>query len=89
MIGTQVFLKCKYKHMLENGAPPVKFGVLYRLLRIKSQGFNSRIDVLGLTHVHFWYYFNFLQRVWVPLIYISTCMCYIYIHFISLIVLKC
>ena len=35
--------------MLENGAPPVKFSVLYRLLHIKFHGFNSRVDVSDLT----------------------------------------
>ena len=43
---------CKHKHMLGNGAPPDKFGVLYRLLPIEfHDGFNSRIDVLGLSHL--------------------------------------
>ena len=37
--------------MLENGAPPDKFGVLYRLLNIEFHGFNSRVDVLGLSHI--------------------------------------
>ena len=36
---------CKHKHMLENGAPPDKFYVLYRLLHIEFHGFNSSIDV--------------------------------------------
>ena len=36
---------CKHKHMLENGAPPDKFGALYRLLHIEIHGFNSRIYV--------------------------------------------
>ena len=46
---------CKYKHMLENGAPPDKSGVLYRLLHIEFHGFNSRIDVLVLSHLGSWH----------------------------------
>ena len=33
---------CKYKHMLENGAPPDKFGVLNRLLHIEFHGLTAR-----------------------------------------------
>ena len=36
---------CKHKHMLENGAPPDKFGVLYYLLHRVVHGFNSRINI--------------------------------------------
>ena len=39
--------ECKHKHMLENGAPTDKFGVLYHPLHIEFHGFNSRINVLG------------------------------------------
>ena len=42
---------CKYNHMLENGAPPDKFGVLYRLLHLEFHDFNTRIDV-NLTQVN-------------------------------------
>ena len=38
---------CKYKHILENGAPSDKFEVFYCLLHIEIHGFNSRINVLG------------------------------------------
>ena len=44
--------------MLENGAPPDKFGVLYRLLHIEFHDLNSRIDVLGLSHLGSWYEFQ-------------------------------
>ena len=55
MRGTRTSsLDCKYKRMLESGAPPVKFGVLYYLLHIEFHGFNSGIDVLGLTHLGSW-----------------------------------
>ena len=37
------FLDCKHKHMMKNGAPPNKFGALYRLLPIEFYGFTSRI----------------------------------------------
>ena len=37
--------------MLENGAPPDTFGVLYRLLHIEFHGFNSNIKILGLSHL--------------------------------------
>ena len=35
--------------MLENGAPPDKYGVLYRLLHVEFHGFNSRIPCFILT----------------------------------------
>ena len=38
------FLDCKHKHMMKSGAPPDKFGVLYRLLSKEFHGFTSRID---------------------------------------------
>ena len=38
-------------HVAENGAPPDKFGVLYRLLHIEFHDFNSRVDVSGLPHI--------------------------------------
>ena len=41
---------CKYKHMLENGAPPVKFGVLCCLLHrgpTEIHGFNNNIDMVN------------------------------------------
>ena len=50
MKGTHLTPDCKYKHMLENGVPLDKFGVLYHLLHLEFHGFNSRIDVLGLSH---------------------------------------
>ena len=37
-------------NMLENEAPLDKFGVLYSVLHIELHGFDSRIDVLGLSH---------------------------------------
>ena len=48
-------LDCKHKHMLENGAPPDKCGVLYRVLPIEFHSFNTRINVSGLSHFGFWY----------------------------------
>ena len=41
----------KHKHILENGAPPDTFGVLYCLLHIKFHDFNSNIKILGLSHL--------------------------------------
>ena len=35
---------CKHKHMLENGAPPGKFEVMYHLLPIKFHGFHNKIN---------------------------------------------
>ena len=48
---------CKHKHtcMLENGASPDKFDILYCVLHIEFHGFNSRIDDLGLSHFGSWY----------------------------------
>ena len=62
-----MFSDCKYKHMLENGAPPDKFDVLYRVLHIEFHCFNSSIDVFELSHFGFCYQLQFLQMVWVPL----------------------
>ena len=55
MRGAISICDCKYKHMLENGTPPHKFGVLYRLLYIEFHGFNSKDNVLGLSHLGSWY----------------------------------
>ena len=48
-------LDCKHKHMLENGAPPDQFGVLYHVLPIEFHSFYIRINVSGLSHFDFWY----------------------------------
>ena len=42
-------------HFARNGAPPDKFGILYRVLHIEFRGFNSRIDVSELSHFGSWY----------------------------------
>ena len=55
---------CKHKHMLENGAPADKSGIL---LHIEFHDFNSRIDVLGLSQFWFIVLTHFLQTIWVPL----------------------
>ena len=39
------FLECKHKHIVKNGAPPDKVGVLHRLLPIEFHGFTSRNDL--------------------------------------------
>ena len=44
------FIDCKHKHMMKSGAPPDKFGVLYRMvswLPIEFHGFTSRINSKG------------------------------------------
>ena len=41
--NTSCFI-CKHKHMMKNGAPPDRVGVLHHLLPIKFHGFTSRID---------------------------------------------
>ena len=38
---------CKHKHMVQIGAPPDKFEVLYHLLPIEFYGFKSRIYSKG------------------------------------------
>ena len=43
---------CKYSHMLQNGALPHSFGVLYHLLHIEFHDFNSRIMFRVTT---FWF----------------------------------
>ena len=40
------FLDCKHKHMMKSGAPPDKFGVLYRMFTYRIHGFTSRINYL-------------------------------------------
>ena len=50
---------CKHKHILENGAPPDKFVVMYHLSHREFHGFNSRIHVSGLLHIGSWYQRNF------------------------------
>ena len=52
--------------MMKSGAPPDKFGVLYRLLPIEFHGFTSRINSKGA-----WSYLNFLEMVWVRLRFID------------------
>ena len=61
------FLDCKHKHMMKSGAPPDKFGVLYRMVAYRipwfhkqnSKGYHSLVP--GLISI-------FLETVWVPLI---------------------
>ena len=36
------------------------------ILHTEFHGFNSRIDVSGLSHFGSWYQLNFLETVWVP-----------------------
>ena len=38
----------------ENGAPPDKFGLMQHLLPIESQGFDSSINVSGLSLFGSW-----------------------------------
>ena len=58
------FLDCKHKHMMKNGAPPDKFGVLHH---VEFHGFTSKINFRGLSLVGFWYDLDFLEQVLVPL----------------------
>ena len=50
--------------MVKNGAPPDKFLVLHSLSPIKSHGFTSRIEFLGLSLFCYWYYLTFLEKIW-------------------------
>ena len=36
------FLDCKHKHMMKSGAPPEKFGVLYRWLPYRIPWFHKQ-----------------------------------------------
>ena len=47
-------LDCKHNQMVQKTEPD-KFGTLYRVLHIEFHGFNSRIDISGLSHVGSWY----------------------------------
>ena len=58
--------------MLENGAPHDQyFCPVYCLLHIEFHVLTATISVLGLLHFGSSYYLNFLQLVWVPLIYLT------------------
>ena len=46
MRGTHLFPDFNIS-TLENGAPPVKFGILCHLLHTEFHGFNSKFNVLG------------------------------------------
>ena len=35
------FLDCKHKHMMKSGAPPDKFGVLYRMVTYRIPWFHK------------------------------------------------
>ena len=60
------FLNCKHKHMMKSGAPPDKFGVLYRMVtyripRFHKQNYKDYHSLVpGLISI-------FLETVWVPL----------------------
>ena len=54
--------------MMKRGAPPDKFGVLYRLLDIEFYGFTSRINSKGYHSLVPGLISIFLETVWVPLI---------------------
>ena len=36
------FLDCKHKHMMKSGAPPDKFGVLYRIVTYRIPWFHKQ-----------------------------------------------
>ena len=36
------FLDCKHKHMIKSGAPPDKFGVLYRMVTYRIPWFHNQ-----------------------------------------------
>ena len=36
------FLDCKHKHMMKSGAPPDKFGVLYRIFKYRIPWFHKQ-----------------------------------------------
>ena len=38
---------CKHKHMMKSGAPPDKFGILYRMVTYRIPRFTSRINSKG------------------------------------------
>ena len=61
------FVDCKHKHMMKSGAPPDKFGVLFRMFTIEFHRFTSRINSKGIT---LWFLVLsqfFSGKVWVPL----------------------
>ena len=47
------FLDCKHKHMMKSGAPPDKFGVLYRMVTCRIPWFHKQ-KLYGS-----WSYLNF------------------------------
>ena len=68
------FLDCKHKHMMKSGAPPDKFGVLYRIVTFRIPWFHKQISFSGLSHFGSWSYLNFLETVCIPLILIFAVM---------------
>ena len=41
------FFDCQHKHMMKSGAPPDKFGVLYRMVTYRIPWFHSKINSKG------------------------------------------
>ena len=71
------FFDCKHKHMMKSGAPPDKFGVLYRIYTYRIHGFTIRINSRGY-HSLVPGLITILETVWVPLttIYIKERLFY-------------
>ena len=53
------FLDCKHKHMMKCGAPPDKFGVLYRMFTYRIPWFHKQNEFQGLSLFSSWSYLNF------------------------------
>ena len=43
------FLDCKHKHMMKSGAPPDKFGVLYRMITYNSMVSQAELILRVIT----------------------------------------
>ena len=54
MKGTHLLMFVNTTNVAENGAPPDKFGVVYRVLHMEFHGSDNSIDVLGLSHFGSW-----------------------------------
>ena len=48
------FLDCKHKHMIKCGAPPDKFGILYRMIPVRIPWFHKQ-------NFGSWSYLNFFR----------------------------
>ena len=55
------FVDCKYKHMMQSGAPPDKFGVMYLMFNYRIPWFHKQNYFYGLSLFGSWSYLKFFR----------------------------